>query len=136
MPLVRATIDNALIDLSSRTARFAGEALFLLWVQDLAEGRRMGEEFFRSGNADLMTSVGRAVASLDFNGPEDRQKELGFIEALVASNDINVVSTGVDAIRTVAKGDPFRAMALVRRVTIGNSHRLADELLCLFCFSN
>lgn len=133
-PLVRATIDNALIDPSSRTARFAATSLHHVWLDDPAEARKLADAFLRSGNAHLMASVGQAVGGLDFKRSEFGEPELALIEALVASNDVEVVNAGVDAIRTVAKSDPARAMEIIRTVNVGGSERIADELLCLFCF--
>lgn len=135
-PLVRATVDSALADPSSRTARFAAAALFHIWTDDPTEGRRMAEKFLRSDNAHLMASVGQAVGSLDFKRPEYGEPEFALIEALVASNNADVVNAGVDAIRAVAKSNPVRAMEITRAVNVGGSHRVADELLCLFCFGS
>jgi hypothetical protein len=132
--LARATIDNALANPQSRTARFAADALLTMWLNDVEEARKAADAFLRSGDDELVAHVGRAIAALNFQRPEYGQPEVEFIKALVASDKANIVSAGIAAIRSVSRADADEAMELGRLANIGNSHRLADELLCLFTF--
>ena len=133
-PLVRATIDNALDDPDSITAQFAGDALRTMWLNDPKEARRTVSAYLKSGQVNLMFYVGRAIAALDFKQREYGEEEAEAIEALITSETEGVVSAGIYAIRSVSLSSPEEALRLVQLVNVGNSHRLADELLCLFGF--
>jgi transcriptional regulator with XRE-family HTH domain len=132
--LAQATIEAALADPTSRTARFAANALLILWRRDASEARKAAAAFMRSGNERLMADVGRALAALYFQQSETGQDEISFIKALVESDKISAVSAGIAAIRSLSRGHADEALALVRLAKIGDAHRLADELLCLFEF--
>lgn len=132
--LARATIDNALANPQSRTARFAADALLTLWLNEVGGGRQAADVFLRSDNDELEAHVGRAIAALNFQRPEYGQPEIEFIKTLVASEKISVVSAGIAAIRSVSRAYADEAMELTRLVNVGDSHRLTDELLCLFTF--
>jgi transcriptional regulator with XRE-family HTH domain len=132
--LVQATIENALVDPSSATARFAASALLVLWLRDDHEARKAAAAFMRSGDERLMAHVGRALAASYFQRSETGPDEVAFIKALVEADKVGVVSAGIAAIRSLSREHADDALALVRLARIGDSHRLADELLCLFCF--
>ena len=132
--LVRATINDALANPLSRTARFAADALLTTWLNDVDEARKAAEAFLCSGNDELVAHIGRAIAALDFQRPDYGRTEFEFVKALVASDKVSIVSAGIAAIRSVSRAHPDEAMELARLVNIGGSHRLADELLCLFTF--
>jgi len=132
--LTRATIEDALADPKSRTTRFAADALLTMWLHDMGEARKVAGAYLRSGEYELMAHVGRAIAALDFQRVEYGNEEADAIKTLVASDNANVVDSGIAAIRSVSRHDADEAMTLARLVKVGESHRLADELLCLFGF--
>ncbi len=134
MPLARATIEDALVYPQSRTARFAANALLTIWLADAKEARKVVSLFLKSGEVDLTCSVGRAMAALNFQYTEYGKEEADAIKTLVMSDNTSVVGAGVDAIRAVSRYDADEAMALARVVNVSDSHRLADQLLCLFTF--
>ena len=136
MTLARATIDNALANPQSQTARFAADALLTMWLSDVGEARNAADAFLRSDNDELVANVGRAIAALNFQRPEYGQPEIEIIKTLVASEKISVVSAGIRAIRSVSRAHADEAMELARLVNVGASHRLADELLCLLTFGD
>lgn len=131
--LARATIENALTDPTSQTARFAADALLTVWLRDANEGRKAAAAFLRSGNERLMANVGYALAAY-LHRAEFGPDEINFVKTLVESGKISAASAGIAAIRSLSSEHADEALALVRLVKIGESHRLADELLCLFRF--
>ena len=132
--LVQATIENALTDPHSLTARFAASALLILWQRDASEAKKIAAAFMCSGNEKLMADVGRALANVHNQRIETGPDEFDFTKTLVQSDSISVVSAGIGVIMSLSRVDADEALSLVRFVNIGASHRLADELLCLFSF--
>lgn len=134
IPLVRATIQDALSNPQSQTARFAADAVLTIWLHDPSEARKVVAAYLDSGQDELMVAVGRAIAALNFKRVEYGKEEAEALKALVTSEKESVVAAGIAAIRAVSRFDADEAMTLARHVNVAGSHRLADELLCLFSF--
>lgn len=134
--LAEATVLDALNNPLSHTARFTADALLVLWLKDKAEGRKMAAAFLREGNEKLAPYVGRAVGALNFQLSEYGKPEVEFVERLVTSKNETAISSGIGAIRSIARGDVDRALKLSRAVNVASSSRLADELLGQFAFGH
>lgn len=136
--LVRVTIDNALESPDSLTARFASEALRILWGQDVAAARVSADAYLSSTSDGLKAAVGGALSRLDFARLEYGDTERTAIERLITVEPIgqgmNVVSSGIYAVRSLSKFKPDEALRLAMQVNLGDSAWLADELLTMFSF--
>jgi transcriptional regulator with XRE-family HTH domain len=134
--LAEATIEDALANPASATARFAAEALLVLWLRDPAAARKAAAKYMATKDHDLMSHVGRALGALTFAREDYGDGEISFIKELVVSENVSVVSAGITAIRAVARANTDTALALAHLTSLGRADRLADELLCLFTFGS
>lgn len=132
--LVHATIADAFDHPDSPTAQFVADALNLLWRSDVQEGRKTAVAFLATGHNALMIAVGRALATLDYKSQKFGKLEYDLIRRIVTSDNESLISTGIYAIRFLASANRDEAFALAKQVNVLESHRLADELLCLFTF--
>lgn len=132
--LPEVTIANALKDPVSLTARFVGDALQTLWLNDVEAGRVAMQRLLASSSAELQAHVGRALAAIDFTQRPYGSEEADALQCVVTSNHEWTVFSAIHALRSVARAKPEEALRLARFTNIGANPRLADELLCLFAF--
>jgi transcriptional regulator with XRE-family HTH domain len=132
--LPEATITDALKDPASLTARFVGDALQTLWLNDLAAGRTAMQRLLASSNSELQAHVGRALAAINFTQCPYGPEEAAALESVVASEHEWTVFSAIHALRSVARVNAEEALRLAKLTNIGANPRLADELLCLFGF--
>lgn len=133
-PLPEATIADALNDPASLTARFVGDALQTLWLNNLDVGRSAMQRLLASSSPELQAHIGRALASINFTQRPYGAAEADALERLVSSENEWTVFSAIHALRSVARAKAEEALRLARLTNIGANPRLADELLCLFGF--
>lgn len=132
--LAEATVVDALRDPASLTVRFLGDALQTLWLKDVGAGRAAMQRLLASSNLELQAHVGRALAAINFAQSPYGAEEAEALERVVASEHEWTVFSAIHALRSVARAKADEALRLARLTNIGANPRLADELLCLFCF--
>ncbi|WP_339030443.1 restriction endonuclease [Bradyrhizobium symbiodeficiens] len=132
--LPEATIANALKDPASLTSRFVGDALQTLWRNDLSAGRIAMRQLLDSSNPDLQAHVGRALSAMNFAEGTYGANEAEAFEHVLTSDHEWTTFSAILALRSLARAKSDEALRLARLAKIGANPRLADELLCLFCF--
>ncbi|SEH40331.1 ATPase [Tardiphaga sp. OK245] len=136
--LVTVTIEDALQNPDSLTARFASEALRILWGHDVVAARRSAKAYLSSNSDGLKAAVGGALSRLDFAQVEYGDAERSAIETLIAAEPtgygVGVVSSGIYAVRSLSRFQPDEALRLALQVNLGESAWLADDLLTMFSF--
>ncbi|MDA9537736.1 hypothetical protein ACM41_16505 [Bradyrhizobium sp. CCBAU 21362] len=129
-----ATIADALKNSGSPTARFAGDALLTLWLEDVGAGRSAMQQMLACPSPELHACVGRALSVINFGERPYGPAEAKALEQLVSSENEWTAYSGIHALRSLSLADAEEALRLARLTNIGASPRLADDLLCLFVF--
>ena len=131
-PLARATMEDALADVSSPTGIFAALALVKTMKDDRAEGITYIERFMNAGSADLRAAVANAFGLFWPQEPPLSPKELSIFRSLLGDNDTDVARRAASAARRVAGGDSRLAIEFFKIVDVGMSDQLADDVFMNF----
>ena len=129
----RATLENALVDPESATARFVPGALAALWDHDPDEARPMIVKLLAINSERLRASVAQTYSRILGTGFYN-DSDLVLLRSLLADESEWVVRSGLMALNSLSKETASLAVELARATNIGNSHFLADELLAVFTF--
>jgi len=130
--LVVATIDNALANANSTTARFAGMALSRLLRSNRSGGLQMAERLQASDRVDLQAAVGEAYCDASLGNDGYRADEIVVLKRTIASPTELVAQAGIGVLRAVAQKQPELALDLFRNADLGLSSQFADKVLALF----
>jgi transcriptional regulator with XRE-family HTH domain len=128
----RAVVEDACSDAPSSVAKFASAALVHIWGRDVAEGRSVVERFLKSEREDLLAAIGYTYEYFDFNAGLHGAEELATLKLILRSDKLRVAHAGINALRKLAQADVDAAISLAAFANIASSHRLADELACIF----
>lgn len=130
--LARAIVQNALIEQNSKTTRFAGIALGSLLNEEYVEAVKVATRFVETDSRDLFLALGEAYSSLESEHLKYSEKDVSILEKVFSSKDEWVLRNAVYAVRKVAKSDRKLAIDLLKKIDIGISNNVVDEVLMLF----
>jgi transcriptional regulator with XRE-family HTH domain/chromosome segregation and condensation protein ScpB len=129
----RATLENALADPESETARFVPNALAALWSHDPDEARGMVAKLLATGREELRASVAQTYSRILGTGLYN-DADIATLRLLLADESAWVARSAMMTLTSLSKEKTGLVIELARFANIGNSHVLADELLTVFTF--
>jgi hypothetical protein len=128
--LVDMTIDKVLDRPSGKEIGYAGAALAMKLGMDRAGGISFAIRFLESATGELHVALSRAYNCLD--PATFTLDDMAIVRKLLASPNPIVLVNALSVVRRIAGKDQRLAIDLLRKVDIGNSSDIADDVLGLF----
>ncbi|WP_316176348.1 helix-turn-helix domain-containing protein [Bradyrhizobium sp. SZCCHNRI1073] len=129
----RATLDNALIDPESETARFVPGAVAALWDHSPDETRASISKLLATGHEHLRTAVAQSYSRILGSGLYN-EADLAALRTLLADTSSWVAKNAIMALTSLPEEKADLVIELAHGAHIGDSQFLADDLLTAFTF--
>ncbi len=132
LPLVRLTLEKALLNPNSQMIQFCASALFQLLRKDHDGAIKIIHQFLDSENKNLHVAVARGYFNFDIDGLQNQEVDINILSRLLSGDDFHTILSAISSVRCLVNKNPSIGFNLLKKTNIGKSSRIADCVLSIF----